>query len=927
MHDKSLLAACIQCNKRIPLLVFVVTFLWVAPRANGEESQEFQKAKAVLQRYCAECHEGESAEADVDLIALQPNIAIDAADHLPDHDTIQKWLRVREILATSQMPPPEADQPSEQELADLTLWLTNYLRSIAQHQAGDPGPVLVRRLTNSEYNYTIRDLTGLESLDPTHEFPIDGAAGEGFTNVGSGQGMSPALAEKYLGAAKEVAKHLVLLPDGIGFSTALSRRDRSDELVARIQSFYRKYTVDGHATEVDLQGVRFATNQGGVLPLRSYFEAVLDEKKSGLSAGYLELLRAVLDENQTDSDGVRNPWFQSLRKRWQQLSATPQNRDELLDQLVVDIESVQSQLWRFNTIGHLANDGSPRRWAEPIPDLTIESMAQSIDLLAQSGAGTVGLSEENVGDINRWLDQFRGMFPPVLCYTRLVPVDEAVTFVLFHREDDLLKRLVLSDPEIQQLDRLWDELLFVSQEPLQLAVTYEQIVQFATQDRPDLVEVFGPLEPKIKGYAEEYRQRCLQLEPIQVESLLDFAARSWRRPLSTYELDTLKKFYRRQRDQAATHEEAMARTLAFIFTSPKFLYKLEQPVEGLQPAPINQFELAARLSYFLWSSAPDPTLSSLAASEKLREPDQLSQEVERLLKDARVERLAIEFGCQWLHVRDFDQNEEKNETLFPEFAELRGDMYQETIRFFVDLFQRNGSILEILDADHTFLNARLAAHYRIPWPSDWPNDEHSWKSVKGVRQHARGGVLGMATVLACQSGASRTSPILRGNWVYETLLGQRLPNPPPGVPILPETPPEGLSERELIEQHSSQSACARCHVKIDPYGFALEQFDPLGRLRIGAYNSMATLESGETIDGLDGLRTHLLEKRKKDFVRQWCRKLFGYALGRELQLADEPLLDQLIERVEADDYRVWTAVLWIAESLPFQQIRGMDAEH
>jgi hypothetical protein len=265
-------------------------------------------------------------------------------------------------------------------------------------------------------------------------------------------------------------------------------------------------------------------------------------------------------------------------------------------------------------------------------------------------------------------------------------------------------------------------------------------------------------------------------------------------------------------------------------------------------------------------------------------------------------------------------------------------MYEETVRFFEDMFRYDGSILDMLDADHTFLNEALAEHYGIEWKvarqleRDVPQDDspgwrgsvknHLWQRVDGVRAQGRGGVLGMATVLASQSGASRTSPILRGNWVYETLLGERLPRPPANVPILPDEPPQGLSARELIEQHSSAAACAKCHLKIDPYGFALEQYDAIGRLRVAPMDTRATLFDGKMIEGIEGLRNYISQDRRSDFVRQFCRKLLGYALGREVRLSDKPLIDTMMHELAENDYRFHVAVKAVVLSSQFRKIRG-----
>jgi hypothetical protein len=326
----------------------------------------------------------------------------------------------------------------------------------------------------------------------------------------------------------------------------------------------------------------------------------------------------------------------------------------------------------------------------------------------------------------------------------------------------------------------------------------------------------------------------------------------------------------------------------------------------------------------LWSSLPDGELSALADAGKLGETDSLLTQTRRMLADERVQRLAIEFGCQWLHVRDFDQFDEKSVEQFPEFRDLRDDMYEESVRFFTDLFQHDRSILSLLDADHTFLNATLAAHYGIPGVE---GDE--WRRVDDVRKYGRGGILTQATVLATQSGASRTSPILRGNWVSETLLNERLPRPPPNVPQLPEQAPANLSERQLIELHSSVPECAKCHARIDPYGFALEGFDTIGRFRMADANGHAIdvrtkLNDGTHIDGLDGLRNYLGATRRDTFVRQYCRKLLGYALGRSVQLSDEPLLDDMLQRLDKSDYRFSVALETIVLSDQFRKIRGHD---
>jgi hypothetical protein len=215
------------------------------------------------------------------------------------------------------------------------------------------------------------------------------------------------------------------------------------------------------------------------------------------------------------------------------------------------------------------------------------------------------------------------------------------------------------------------------------------------------------------------------------------------------------------------------------------------------------------------------------------------------------------------------------------------------------------------------VNGELAKHYAMSVPGD------DWRRVDGLRAQGRGGVLGFAATLAKQSGASRTSPILRGNWVCEVLLGERLPRPPKGVPVLPEEPPAGLTERQLIEKHSSDPNCSGCHARIDPFGFALENFDAIGRRRDADAN--VTLPNGTALHGLDGLRTYLSVTRRDDFVRQFCRKLIGFALGRSFMLSDRPLLEQMQADLAANGFKFSRAVEMIVQSRQFREVRGRDA--
>ena len=511
-------------------------------------------------------------------------------------------------------------------------------------------------------------------------------------------------------------------------------------------------------------------------------------------------------------------------------------------------------------------------------------------------------------------DAFRQVFPAALCYTKIVPVDEVVTLTLFHREDDQLKRLMLDDTQSAALDRLWNELHFVSESPLKQVDVFEQLYQFATQDASPAA--FEPMREPIKRNAATFKKLLTSSEPKQVKAVLAFANQAWRHSLTSTEESELRTLYQKLRKQDLAHTAAIRMMLARVFVAPAFLYRGEKAAPGPKAMPVNDLELATRLSYFLWSSAPDDELRRLAESGRLRDPQVLTAQAQRMVKDERIQRLATEFGCQWLHVRDVETLDEKSERHFPTFVSVRSAMQEEVVRFITDLFQQDRSLLSVVDADHSFMNGDLAKHYGIELKNA------DWQRVEGLHAKGRGGVLGFASVLAKQAGASRTSAILRGAWLSEVLLGDRLPIPPKGVPVLPEQPPEGLSERQLIERHSKDPNCAGCHRRIDPYGYALEGFDAIGRSRTAITKTV--LPDGTGVNDMAGLRDYILNHRTDDFLRQFNRKLLGYALGRSVQLSDKPLLATMLEQLKANHFKVSTLVNLIVQSPQFREVRGRD---
>ena len=516
-------------------------------------------------------------------------------------------------------------------------------------------------------------------------------------------------------------------------------------------------------------------------------------------------------------------------------------------------------------------------------------------------------------------DEFRQIFPARVCYPGLIVRDTVVTLERFHRGDSYLSRLLLSQQEHKRLDRLWEELHYISGDALQVKNSIATLTQGE-------MRAYKSVQAEIVRRAAHTEKSWLTSQPSHLKSLKEFASRAYRRPLTDQQHESLLALYRALRKKKLQHRDAMRSVLARIFVSPSFLFRFERQKSGKDPQPVSDWELATRLSYFFWSSLPDKELRELALARRLRDPQVLAQQARRMLRDSRSRALAIEFGTQWLEVRRFDRFQGKDEKLFPAFdAKLRKAMYEESILFFHDMFRADRPFRQLLDSDHTFVNERLAKYYGIG------NIKGAkFRRVAGVKRYGRGGILGLSTVLAKHSGAARTSPVLRGNWIAETLLGDKLPRPPKGVPELPKAESGGkLTIRQLVERHASMAKCAVCHQRIDPLGFALEQFDTIGRRRskdMGGrpIDAHAKLKDGTQFEGIEGLRRYLLSRRQQDFRRQFCKKLLGYALGRRVILSDRQLLNEMTAELGKKDARISAAVLAILRSRQFQTNRGSE---
>ncbi len=475
--------------------------------------------------------------------------------------------------------------------------------------------------------------------------------------------------------------------------------------------------------------------------------------------------------------------------------------------------------------------------------------------------------------------------------------------------------------------------LFIT--PLKLERYYEAAEQIISEAyaSPELWQKIVP-EP----YLESWWQRSWQwlsvlltnADPLEHPSLnaekvlYPFASRAYRRFLKTEEKEDLLSLFQAVYASSDTlppsrrFDLAIQQSLTSVLISPHFLYKVEDEQPTDKPYPLSSFELATRLSYFLWSSMPDQALFDAAYRQNLHDPQVLARQVERMLQDPKARRFSESFITQWMGITQLKESSPVDPERFPFFTdELRTSMYRETVDYFYHVLTESRNFLDLIDSDYTFLNESLAAHYGIE------GVEGDEMRKVALNDQSRGGVMGMGSVLVSTSLPLRTSPVLRGKWVLEEILGTPPPPPPPDVGDLPEeSVKDGVSLRKLLEFHRDNDACRSCHQKMDPIGFGLEHYDATGRWR-NAYGdgeliiAWDTLASGETFNGPVELKKILLEKQE-NFARTLVERMFTYAIGRSIEFVDEPTMQHLSKTLLENNFNTTMLIQELVKSYPFR---------
>ena len=845
-----------------PLLLLLVNLIFARAAVAFDDFDEDEAGFAAIVRpyflkNCLRCHGPESQEGNFRVDELSIDMS--------QRHIAEKWHELLNRINKGEMPPSGEPEPDSTQQSAATDWISKQLKLAAQIAQSTGGRVVLRRLNRMEYNNTIRDLVGVD-YEPAANFPADPPA-FGFDNIGSGLTISPLHIEKYLAAAREIVDRAIVEGE----------RPNSRHWHMEVEDAHHSNQFDGRESAGDSElwakdphheGHRFLIKGGGVqvkdgwlIKKRSREEGAAGFRWFRIPQSGTYLIRIRAAARVPSLEEVENSVQQIL---WQNVE------QELLDENQSDHEiMVAKETWLRE------------EWAEILADLrdTFYYNYGSPRMKIVDGNGAV-------------VDEF----------SVDAPIAEPRTYEIRHEFQESTGKefatIAIENSYVVPSDAInhW----------------FLNNPKFA---RPELwidwVEIEGP---HLDAWPPASQEQLLFDSPNRedetiyaAEVLGKFMSRAFRRPVREGELQDMIDLFRQVRPQKNSFQEAIKVPLIATLCSPHFLFLLE-PNWTNERRDLNDFELASRLSYFLWSSMPDDELFRIAESGTLTDPEILRHQVRRMLKDAKSREFVRNFAGQWLGLREVGANPPSRD-LFPRYDDhLQASMVRESEAFFAEILDHDLDVMNFISSDFVTINNRLARFYEIPGISG----DHMRRVAVTPSQH-RGGVITQASVLTTTSNGTRTSPVIRGKWMLENLLGDPPPPPPPDAgDIKPRVPGiDKATVRKRLEHHRNITACANCHEKIDPLGFALENFaaDGSWRQREGFgykgrvdHNDPLIDASGRMPDGKEFSTFEefrdLLQRKDEAFLRCFVEKLTTYALGRGTEFSDQEELQRFATNMQ-----------------------------
>ncbi|MBH00334.1 MAG: hypothetical protein CMN58_08365 [Solibacterales bacterium] len=804
------------------LVTVAIVFLWIPRSANGQQQSEKQTIllQTTLEQYCISCHSNQTPTA---------NLSLEKLDPLQVGEQFNIWEKVIEKLRAGAMPPVGHPRPAKRTYDKLATWLESEIDRFTVINPNPGRTNTFHRLNRSEYANAVRDLLTLE-VDVDSLLPADNIDRNGFDNMADALTVSPALMERYLSAARKIAR--------------LAVGETPHAPVS--QNYYVPILLrQNNRMSEDLP----FGSRGGVAAQHFFPVAGEYDLEIRMHRNYVNYVRGLGTRHELEIrvDGILIKTFSIGGEEPEGVQAPAsyagnQFGDPAWEKYMLFADS--NLRFRFQTKAgpHLVGVSFVRKFTEP------EGVLQPRQSVFSSA-------------VNEMRDGYAAV-----------------------------ERVVITGP-------------YASHGP---------------GDTPSRRRLFACRPASEKQPDEE-------LCALQILSSL--AQRAYRRPVETADLETLMNFYRVGRS-AADFDAGIQLALERLLVSPDFLFRIERDPANIEAGavyPLSSLELASRLSFFLWSSIPDAELLEIAERDALQDPDVLAQQTRRMLTDPRAKALVHNFAGQWFYLRNL-RTVRPDGITFPEWDEnLREAFRKETELFFEDMVREDRSVLDLLDADHTFANERLAAHYGIPGV----HGSHFRRvQLSSKLTEQRGGILGHGSLLTVTSYPNRTSPVLRGKWLLTNILGTPPPPPPADVPDLPDRGDEGQTAtvRDRLARHREAPACSACHAPMDPLGFALENYDAVGRWRTTSetglpFDTSGLLPDGTRFDGPRGLRTLLLG-RHSQFISTVTGKLLTYALGRNLKPFDQSSVRKIATSTTNQNYSWSSIIVGVVQSTPFRMRRS-----
>lgn len=892
---------------RFPVALLLLCFAVVPCAAEETPVALTPEIRGLLNRFCVKCHGAEKPKGDFNLTAFS------------DADAIRRdratWRRVLHVVREEEMPPDDP-LPTAAERQTLTRWLESVTK-IDWSKVRNPGHVTIPRLTRTEYANTLRDLLGID-LQAARDLSEDGEGNSGFNTDRDALYVTPEQLEKYFEAAERALGGVLALKRGATeqhFESEKMFMTETRETPQRFGEDFFGYVINrGQMTLYD--SVEF--------PADGYYEFRIRARSTAGPTGTRlrinDTAKGDLIVPSTQPDEFALTTFVtagSHQMAWNIQIPPAAQRKPQKQQPQKEFRPLASNAGKV--VNEMAPKNFPRYPATGDEAPEIRALIRAVDVAAHSLQRPyewLRLLKDD-GDPKE-IVRFKGYIEE-----RAIPLEENKT-KLAEAFGETREQFDARYDKANQ-ERLDDNAFLLDRVKDVTAANASQNLKPGSV-AIDWVKVRGPLVPE--GTTAEAPDDPVSTvfvtqsgdgvsAPDAARQIISrFASRAFRRPVTDAELRRLLSLYQRAAERGDSFDESVTLALTGVLVAPQFLFRPEAGA-GDDEFQLNDDQLASRLSFFLWMSMPDAPLTKLAESGQLRKPNVLQAQVERLLNDTRSEAFSSAFISQWLGFASLGTTIVPDAKRFPQFSpELVESMKRETVLTFLSIARDNRSVLELLDSREAWLDERLAQHYGVKRSA-----AESFQRVS-LEDRNRGGLLGMASVLTATSSPTRTSPVIRGKWVLETLLGRVLPEPPADAGELPGDAGEGMTLREELLIHRRNPTCATCHDKIDPIGFGLETFDAIGRFRTKQggkpIDARGELPGGVTFDGPVELKEYLVRERKTEFLRNLTQRLLSFALGRELQYFDEPVVERIVAAVEADGYRARTLIEQVVLSYPFQ---------